>query len=916
MVDTKAFLARVLPASGGDYFVGTVYPSGFKQGAPISTIDELVRQIEDRKRRKGNVFYATGVYDGERTQEKAVLKKALYVDLDCKGSHQGFATKKDAVLALKKFCADARFPFPNIVVDSGNGIHGYWVFDQPIPAAEWQTMADALAQLCECYEFKVDSSITNDSARILRVPGTFNYKNPAYPIECRILRYDVQDFDVASLRDALGVAVQAPASQLTNSVDYDDLGANLYRERVYNAGNVIQNCGVLKHSVDIGGKGQAGVFWHKVLHLLAFCEDGRDFIHPVSDQHDEYSPDRTERRFAYALKQKARGVGPTLCKTFSQFYPSKCAACPFNGKIKTPLVLGKAEESYLPPSYKMTNEGVWKAVSFNERGQAEDWNLVFPYNISSVGLITDGHNISLRFVLTAGPISKTIVIPVVLLAADTKEIQAEFMRSEIYPTDAQVKEFKQVMIPWVRKMSMVKQAMRASIAGLGWVKLNGLTGFATGTTIYMENGSEEQVSGLERQLCRDYAIEGEPSLWFSAAQDLIADGCQPVIAGVLSAFAAPLINFTGVSGVMFSLYSAQSGTGKSSALRVAQSVWGNPQRGVNALHDTALSVAKKMGFLNNLPAYWDELRMREEVQSLIKMIFQLGQGKERARLTSSAKMQDMGTWATMITVATNEPILDHIDHVITNTNAGRLRVFEVTVPQRQLTNVELPFKLKELDVNHGHLGHEYAKFLARNHTTVRQLVQDMQRKVVADLQASNDERFWIATVSTLLLAAMICNKQGWLTVDLPAFRRWLYAEFHRQRGTVAKTYLPLDQKAIQAMLQFSAEMRDGIAVVDHLTTRTSKSVGAIHIQPVRGEIIGVLALKDRRFRVKKSSFASWVYSKLKDSPSEIVAQLLAAGAVETRASVTAGIVNTLDARVYALEFDLTNPNFAPLLEGN
>jgi hypothetical protein len=910
-MDTKAFLERVLPVSGGQYFAGVTYPSGrYQQMAPLGTVDELLDLIDQRKRQKQNVFFATGVYDGQRTIAGARYKKALYVDLDTTGTHQGFTHKKGAVLALKQFCAATKFPFPNILVDSGNGIHGYWTFSEPVTAADWQEMADALKQLCSDHGLQVDEAITADCARIMRVPGTFNYKDPSKPMACRVLLAQPGDFDVQVLRNALSLeaaTIGGTASALLTGADNDDLGGGMaHTERVYHANTMVLNCAVLKHSLDTGGKDQAGVLWHKILHLLAFTQDGQDYIHAVSDAHDEYSRERTERRFAYSLQQRAKGVGPTLCKTFAQFYPAKCAGCPFNGKVKTPLILGKAEESYLPPGYKMTDDGIFKATGFNEARQAEDWLLVFPYKVSDVEMLAVGHELILKFTLTGGPIVRTLTAPVVMFTGEIKELQHMMMSSHVYVTDHQVKEFKQVMIPWMRKMSMVKDATKASVTGLGWSKIDGKVSFATATTVYIEDGSVQTTTGLDKQLLHDYQPKGDPALWQDAAQALIADKCNPVVAGVLSAFAAPLINFTGVSGVMFSLCSPESGTGKSSALRVAQAVWGNPLRGVNSLNDTALSVAKKMGFLNSLPAYWDELRMREEVQGLVKMVFQLGQGKERSRLNSSAKHQEMGTWSTMITVATNEPVLDHIDHVTGNTNAGRLRVFEVDVPHRPMMDNTLPLKLKALDENHGYIADLYAEFLAKNHAALKTMTMKMQQQVSKELRTTNDQRFWVAAVSTILLAAMLVNKKGWLKVDTVSLKAWLYDEFTKQADALQGTFKTTDNRAFDALRQFCDEMRDSMVVCDHLTSRAQKSPGVVHVQPMKSEIIGVIALKDKRIRVKRSSLNQWIYTKMKDSPRVIVGSLLAQGAVETKGSVTAGLANTLDSRVTTIEVDTTH----------
>jgi uncharacterized protein (DUF927 family) len=164
------------------------------------------------------------------------------------------------------------------------------------------------------------------------------------------------------------------------------------------------------------------------------------------------------------------------------------------------------------------------------------------------------------------------------------------------------------------------------------------------------------------------------------AHYLTSENRHAITAGILSAFAAPLISFTGVNGCVLALVSDKSGTGKSTALRTAQAVWGDPRRGVNALDDTPLSVANRMGRLNNLPAFWDELRMKDQVEKFVLLMFQVSQGKERARLRSNITTQHVGTWNTLITVASNESITDHVRHLVHGTDAGLLRVFEVTVP--------------------------------------------------------------------------------------------------------------------------------------------------------------------------------------------------------------------------------------------
>jgi Domain of unknown function (DUF927) len=911
-MDTRAFLERVLPSSGGSYYsnYGT---SKLQQSAPLATLDDLVNRVLQHGQRKENVYFAVGVYDNSRTSEAARDKKALYLDLDC-GVGKGFESKAGAVKGLAQFCKATNFPLPNIVVDSGHGIHCYWTLTTPIPITQWQPMASALKELCAAHNFPADAAITADSARILRVPGTYNCKDASHPIPCRILKADPEDFEAEVLAGRLSVlAPTAAPSALLGTVGEDDLGGNLYGERTYHAGDMIEQCAALRHTRDTGGKGQPGMLWHKIIHLLAFTADGQDYVHPMSSGHDQYSPAHADARFAYSQQRKAT-VGPTLCKTIEGFLPSKCAGCPFNGHIKTPLVLGKAQDSFLPPGWKMNKEGVFKPIKFDDKGNAIEHVRAIPYMLSDVELYNTAFGNGLQFAAHNGPRRHVALVLGVDLAGDSRELGKNLMMDRIMLTDTELQEFKRIMIPWMRKMEMVRDAKPAPLTGLGWMKASDKVGFANGQLIFMEDGTTSPVSGVDRTLAKEYTPKGELQPWKDAAAAVMADGCPSIQAAILTAFAAPLINFTGVQGVMLSLHSRESGTGKSSALRVAQAVWGDPVRGVNALNDTANSMAKKFGFLNNLPAYWDEVRMREEVRNFVRMVFQLGQGKEKQRLTSSSKMQEMGTWSTITTIATNEPVLDHVDAVANNTNAGRLRVFEVTVPARKLKDPTVPFKLRDLASNYGHVGADYAAWMAKNHKAVDNLVQKLQATVIKDLNATNDERFWVALSAVLMAAAHIANKRGYATIDIAAFKAWLYQQFKLQRQEAGEQYVPLEQRAVDSVIDYADKMRDQFLVVDHATTRAQKNVGQIHVQPPIREFLGLLALKDKVLRVKKASFRSWLYETQKESPSEVIEKLLTLGSKEHKASVSAGIANTVNARVTVLDIDLSHASFAPVLE--
>jgi hypothetical protein len=63
---------------------------------------------------------------------------------------------------------------------TGYGVHAIWVFNEVITRKDWQPVADKLQDLAESMFLDADP-ITADAARILRVPGTLNFRDPANP---------------------------------------------------------------------------------------------------------------------------------------------------------------------------------------------------------------------------------------------------------------------------------------------------------------------------------------------------------------------------------------------------------------------------------------------------------------------------------------------------------------------------------------------------------------------------------------------------------------------------------------------------------------------------------------------------------------------------------------------------------------
>jgi hypothetical protein len=129
-----------------------------------------------------------------RKAANATWVKAIWVDIDVKpkpatwdAEHPGrthYETFPEALAGLSRFVKKAGLPTPTSVVNSGGGLHAYWISKEPLAPDEWRPYAGGLKALLLQEGVKCDAGLTTDIARLLRVPGTLNHKyNPPRPVQ-------------------------------------------------------------------------------------------------------------------------------------------------------------------------------------------------------------------------------------------------------------------------------------------------------------------------------------------------------------------------------------------------------------------------------------------------------------------------------------------------------------------------------------------------------------------------------------------------------------------------------------------------------------------------------------------------------------------------------------------------------------
>lgn len=179
------------------------------RNAPI--IEEWHESIDAAVQRANQLAPTHDVYFGvslrqfgKSRRDGVLLLPALWADIDAKQAEASGLTPAQ--------CLDAAPLPPSLVVNSGGGLHAYWLLAAPVTKpgdiawAEY-TMTALQAQ--------VHSDKVHDATRILRVPGTRNHKySPPRPVtideQSSLLRYTLADIWNALPQPA---ALAEPAEQ-------------------------------------------------------------------------------------------------------------------------------------------------------------------------------------------------------------------------------------------------------------------------------------------------------------------------------------------------------------------------------------------------------------------------------------------------------------------------------------------------------------------------------------------------------------------------------------------------------------------------------------------------------------------------------------------------------------------------------
>jgi hypothetical protein len=751
--------------------------------------------------------------------------KCLYMDIDVKPEF--YATTAEAAKAAHDFVRWAQLPTPCMVVMSGTGgFHIYWILDQLFEAKEFRHMAAQLVNAAVAFGLKFDAQCTTDPTRLLRVPGTWNFKkSEAFAVQ---LSYDTgKEIPLDEMRKALAAFnsatgySQSKTSQKPSEPDANDdlTGGTTPDYKPANIDRVAEVCPFLANVLANGGKELIGEpQWHDMMALACHCEDPSATAHRLCKGNQYYTYEATEEKLASAQRTREgrSSLGPPKCKALLTNGAKECATCPhlkldttplsvpFKVAAKTPPIIDLTDD--LPPGYYRGNDDLIFKQAPDDG--SEKTLCVFEYPLEPLsGYIEKSALPTLNFKTVQGG-APNVEISIDAGAFSDKTSFVKAFLHQALPITGNVEQSRTFWMGYL-KLLRSKRTTFISVPPFGWSQdADGEFGFAFAGEFTCPSGVYRCVKPPEGAVT--YNAIGDERPWRELADIVLTPDRPDLAVMAASAFAAPLISLSGEDGLLMGLWSSESGVGKSTSLKLAQAVYALPALG--GMTDTVNYTFGKCAMLRHLPIIYDEIQTEDDIRSMVEVVVQLTQGREKGRLYRTGEAKPVRTFETGCYYAANLSLLGEVLERRKGTDAGGLRMFEMNAlssdhaGDRHFTS-EGGRMAQALKLNYGCIGKRYAAFLGRNREEIVRKLTLTDAKLNLALQPLQAERYWIVAIATTIVGASIAN-----ALDIAAFpirEMWNFMTAHyfkmQKILLVTSTDFSRIQSLISALGTFLAE---------------------------------------------------------------------------------------------------------------
>lgn len=837
-ISRESFLATVLPAIPQPDLVlpgfGRIYRNdgyvffanngNIRRQSCVGTIDSLLARADEASSLGFNAYFALAGFkegSGNRKAESVEYVRSLWMDLDA-GEGKDYPHANDAFKDLMRFDKETGL-HPTFVVSSGRGLHVYWCFTENMGPERWRSLATAFYECGKAHGLKIDPHRARDLASVLRVPGTLHVKSgKTVRIAVQGPVWDQADFINVLVKISKGRRSTAPVAQPAKPATPAQLAGMESSSASFEL--VWSRCEAFRMSFTAGYAP-----WFAGLSVCKGCANGEDWAHRCSSQDPRYDSVDTQAKY------DSIAYPPAHCSRFADVFPDACARCPWHGKIVSPIWHGYHPDPAVPdqppakeevktydhiyeklnsgtgveplalstPEYYVNDEGSWAVVSMRQGQNVPvklfDEKIYYLYsNIRERSLGGKGgeeqferiREFVYKVEFTDGKVTTLTLNADHLTKAQS--LQACLRNNNLYPNSkvpgAQIMAFFNAYAEARKKSKTVKEL--PVYDSFGWTKYDlpstgeQTDGFVVKDKIVTYDGLYP--CSMSKKSSRGAAgfigAKGSIEKWkesLNLYKDDLDLPCVQFMIGL--AFVAPLMRFVfgEAKNGIFSLFSTQSGRGKTTALRFCASIWGDPySKGTFFTRDESLAARNaSLGTLKNIPAFMDELTDLED-RVMSSLAYALCNGKEKNKLKSGGDdFVATGDWNTITFVTANTAMKAAVARDSKGTDATLQRIIEYQCdfPDHS-DHPDILQKINEallvIQDNYGLAGPDF----------IYQLLRDRARlanfgNIVAEWVKKHgfrqEERFLSYPIAAALQALEWTNDYGYTNFDLKKVENWV-----------------------------------------------------------------------------------------------------------------------------------------------
>jgi len=791
MLNTNEFLSAILPDSGSYCVVGLKIDGSPRQKF-VGSIEEVNAIAQKLVEEQYNAYFALASFTDPkegRTAKNAQALKSFFIDIDC-GMGKPYADQAEGMSALKAFLKATKLPKPT-VVNSGNGIHAYWVLSEALPSAEWKPLAEQFKMLCAMHKFEADPSVTADTARILRIPNTLNFKDPQNPVPVEVLLTSPL-VAISAIKDVIqtcvggedifaGMTGQPFVPRQMDAMTLALMGNNISRFKTILIKSMEgTGCPQIKHAYE-QQETLPEPLWRGWLSIANACVDRDKAIEIMGNKHPDYN-------FQESLNKAQKTKGPYTCSTYRKDNPSLCQGCPHT--FTSPIQLGKefneateedntvevpaVEEGEAPTIYQIPKYpfpytrgaagGIYTKMK-DEEG-VEEVMMIYPYDFYVVKRMNDpdrGESLLMRLHLPKDGVKEFIMPLTDVLAKDR-------FRDAIAKQGLAVLGKKQDILMayitrWVEELQASTEAELAR-KQFGWLPDD--SAFILGDKeITATEIKYSPPTATTIELVPMFREKGDFHVWKDVINAYAREDMEAKAFAFFMGFGNTLLKFTNLKGYLLSLKSQGSGSGKTTVLHTIGSIYGHPEDSFMRVKDTYNQKLQRIGTFQNIPILFDEMTNMDPMQkSNLAYDITEGRAKNRMQSQNNAERLNHTKWATGLITSTNRSLRDDLLSIKAFPEGELMRMMELHIFNDANDDpVWARQHFGRLHTNYGHAIFPFMQYVVGNLPEVIAFLGTIQTKIEAAADIKSQERYWSAMAAIAIAGGIIAKNLGLHNID-------------------------------------------------------------------------------------------------------------------------------------------------------